>query len=84
MNGYQYGRFNPYIGNQVEFPVPPGVLDYSGENTIAVAVWAQSKEGGSISVDWKVNYAAGSSLNTRQINEASLRPVWTEKRLKYV
>ncbi|KAF2189832.1 glycoside hydrolase family 35 protein [Zopfia rhizophila CBS 207.26] len=34
VNGYQYARFNPYIGNQIEFPVPPGVLNYSGENTI--------------------------------------------------
>lgn len=83
VNGYQYGRFNPYIGNQVEFPVPVGILDYSGENTIAVAVWAQSEEGGIISVDWKVNYAAGSSLDIREINDASLRPVWTEERLNF-
>ena len=83
VNGYQYGRFNPYIGNQVDFPVPLGVLNYNGENTIAVAVWAQSEEGASISVDWKVNYAASSSLDVSEINDAELRPVWTKKRLQY-
>ncbi|KAJ5673660.1 hypothetical protein N7507_002787 [Penicillium longicatenatum] len=83
VNGYQYGRFNPYIGNQVEFPVPLGILNYSGENTISVAVWAQSEEGAAISVDWKVNYVADSSLDASEINDASLRPSWTEERLKY-
>ncbi|KAJ5642440.1 hypothetical protein N7490_006440 [Penicillium lividum] len=83
VNGYQYGRFNPYIGNQVEFPVPLGILNYSGENTISVAVWAQTEEGASISVDWKVNYVAGSSLDTSKINDASLRPSWTKARLNY-
>lgn len=83
VNGYQYGRFNPYIGNQVEFPVPLGILNYNGENTISVAVWAQSEEGAAISVDWKVNYVADSSLDASEINDASLRPSWTEERLKY-
>ena len=25
VNGYQYGRYNPWIGHQTVFPVPPGV-----------------------------------------------------------
>ncbi|KAK8075556.1 family 35 glycoside hydrolase [Apiospora hydei] len=45
VNGYQYGRFNPHIGHQIDFPVPPGILDYDGDNTIAVTVWSQSSEG---------------------------------------
>jgi hypothetical protein len=36
--------YNPYIGNQVVYPVPVGILDYKGENTIGVAVWAQTTE----------------------------------------
>ncbi|KAL5432584.1 hypothetical protein PMIN07_011518 [Paraphaeosphaeria minitans] len=36
VNGYQYGRFNPSVGNEVRFPVLPGVLDYVGDNTIGV------------------------------------------------
>ncbi|RAL05492.1 glycoside hydrolase family 35 protein [Aspergillus ibericus CBS 121593] len=83
VNGYQYGRFNPYIGNQVDFPVPVGVLDYTGENTIGVAVWAQTEAGAAISVGWKVNYVADSSLDVAGLETSELRPGWSEERLKY-
>ncbi|UZP38687.1 hypothetical protein NXS19_006503 [Fusarium pseudograminearum] len=82
VNGYQYGRFNPYIGNQVSFPVPPGVLNYSGENTIAVTVWSQSAEGGEVKVEWEVDYAHSSSFDVKFGSEY-LRPEWTEDRLQY-
>ncbi|KAJ5819060.1 beta-galactosidase B [Penicillium riverlandense] len=85
VNGYQYGRYNPYIGNQVVYPVPAGILNYSGENTVAVAVWAQTVEGASIGVDWRVNYIADSSLDVVQLarEEEALRPVWTKEREVY-
>ncbi|GKZ22578.1 hypothetical protein AbraIFM66951_006437 [Aspergillus brasiliensis] len=83
VNGYQYGRFNPYIGNQVVFPVPVGILDYTGENTIGVAVWAQTEAGAGITVDWKVNYVADSSLDVAGLETGGLRPGWSEERLKY-
>ncbi|KAF5024390.1 hypothetical protein F66182_3476 [Fusarium sp. NRRL 66182] len=82
VNGYQYGRFNPYIGNQVSFPVPPGVLNYSGENTIAVTVWSQSAEGAEVKVEWEVDYALTSSFDVKFDSEY-LRPDWTEERLQY-
>ncbi|RAH41947.1 glycoside hydrolase family 35 protein [Aspergillus brunneoviolaceus CBS 621.78] len=83
VNGYQYGRYFPYIGNQVVYPVPAGVLNYNGENTIAVAVWAQTEAGAGISVDWRVNYVADSSLSVAALETAELRPGWTEVREKY-
>ncbi|GKZ78027.1 hypothetical protein AnigIFM56816_001151 [Aspergillus niger] len=83
VNGYQYGRFNPYIGNQVVFPVPVGVLDYTGENTIGVAVWAQTEDGAGITVDWKVNYVADSSLDVSGLETGELRPGWSAERLKF-
>jgi hypothetical protein len=82
VNGYQYGRFNPHIGHQVEFPVPPGVLDYSGNNTIGLAVWAQSEEGGKVGIDWKVNYVADSSFDVL-FDGSYLRPGWSSERLAY-
>ncbi|KAH2985959.1 beta galactosidase [Aspergillus fumigatus Z5] len=82
VNGYQYGRYNPHIGNQVVFPVPPGILDYQGDNTIGLAVWAQTEEGAGIQVDWKVNYVADSSLSVAGFGKG-LRPGWTEERLKF-
>ena len=83
VNGYQYGRFNPYIGNQVVFPVPVGVLDYTGENTIGVAVWAQTEDGAGITVDWKVNYVADSPLDVSGLETGELRPGWSAERLKF-
>ena len=82
VNGYQYGRFNPWIGHQIEFPVPPGVLDYSGDNTIGLAVWAQSEEGGQVGVDLTVSYVTESSYDFK-FNSTYLRPGWDDKRLMY-
>jgi hypothetical protein len=82
VNGYQYGRFNPYIGNQVEFPVPPGILDYDGDNTIAVTVWSQSAEGVEVGVEWKLDYVHSSSFDMK-FDGSYLRPGWTRDRLRY-
>ena len=82
VNGYQYGRFNPHIGHQVDFPVPPGVLDYGGNNTIGLAIWAQSDEGAQVGIDWKVNYVADSSFDVL-FDGKYLRPEWNAERLAY-
>ncbi|PGH12864.1 hypothetical protein AJ80_06573 [Polytolypa hystricis UAMH7299] len=82
VNGYQYGRFNPYIGHQTAYPVPPGVLNYSGENTIGVVVWAQSVEGAELKVEWAADYVLESSF-VSSFDGAYLRPAWEENRLSY-
>jgi beta-galactosidase GanA len=82
VNGYQMGRFNPYVGNQIEFPVPPGILDYKGDNTIGFSLWAQTEAGACASVDWKINYVLESSLDVTFDGEY-LRPGWTSERLQY-
>ncbi|KAI8629795.1 glycoside hydrolase family 35 protein [Xylariaceae sp. FL1651] len=82
VNGYQYGRFNPYIGNQIDFPVPPGILNYDGDNTIAVTIWSQSAEGAEMKIDWKVDYIHESSYNMN-FNGSYLRPRWDDRRLDY-
>ncbi|KAK7961878.1 beta-galactosidase B [Apiospora aurea] len=81
VNGYQYGRFNPYIGHQIDFPVPPGILDYDGDNTIAVTVWSQSSEGAEMTVEWNVDYVHETSYDMR-FDGGYLRPGWTEERLE--
>ncbi|PSR79545.1 family 35 glycosyl hydrolase [Coniella lustricola] len=82
VNGYQYGRFNPYIGNQVNFPVPPGVLDYHGNNTVVVTVWSQSAAGVEVGVVWDVEYVHTTGYDFG-FDAAYLRPGWTEERLAY-
>ncbi|KAF2639380.1 hypothetical protein P280DRAFT_454697 [Massarina eburnea CBS 473.64] len=82
VNGYQYARFNPYVGNEKRFPVPPGVLNYAGDNTIGLSVWSQSDEHVSIDVKLETEYVVESSWSSRFDSEY-LRPGWTEKRLQY-
>ncbi|KAF4121682.1 Beta-galactosidase, domain 2 [Geosmithia morbida] len=82
VNGYQYGRFSPYIGNQVDFPVPPGVLDYRGDNTVAITVWSQAAEGVEVDVDWVVNYVHSTSYDMG-FEAGYLRPKWDESRLEW-
>ncbi|KAF2016952.1 glycoside hydrolase family 35 protein [Aaosphaeria arxii CBS 175.79] len=82
VNGYQYGKFNPYVGNERRFPVPPGVLNYNGDNTIGLAVWAQSDEGAKIDIKLETQYAVESSWNSKFDSEY-LRPGWTRERLAY-
>tara|TARA_R110002003_G_scaffold120_6_gene10656 strand:- start:14354 stop:16240 length:1887 start_codon:yes stop_codon:yes gene_type:complete len=45
VNGYQFGKFVNGVGPQRRFPVPEGVLNYRGENYVAVSIWAV-EEGG--------------------------------------
>ncbi|KAK7987253.1 family 35 glycosyl hydrolase, partial [Apiospora saccharicola] len=82
VNGYQYGRFNPYIGHQIDFPVPPGILDYKGNNTVAVTVWSQSNEGAEMEIEWNVEYVHETGYDFR-FDGGYLRSGWTEERLGY-
>ncbi|RYP76619.1 hypothetical protein DL771_001688 [Monosporascus sp. 5C6A] len=82
VNGYQYGRFNPYIGHQIDFPVPPGILNYNGDNTIVVNVWSQSADGAEMKVEWKVDYVHDTSYDMT-FDASYLRPEWSEERLDW-
>lgn len=81
VNGYQFAKFIPYIGHQVEFPVFAGILNYSGNNTIGLSVWAQSEEGAQMSVAMSVLGVWASAFGTGDTDY--LRPGWTEERLEY-
>lgn len=82
VNGYQYGRFSPRVGNQAGFPVPPGVLDYGGDNTVAVTVWSQSAEGAEVGLGWGLDYVHAGAFDVG-FGGAYLRPGWTAERLLY-
>ncbi|KAJ5832920.1 beta-galactosidase B [Penicillium riverlandense] len=82
VNGYQYGRYNPYVNEATEFPVPPGILNYKGDNVICLLVWAQSTSGAAISLDWSVTEVRESSFNPR-IDAGYLQPRWNATRLNY-
>ncbi|KAF2667256.1 hypothetical protein BT63DRAFT_433432 [Microthyrium microscopicum] len=44
VNGWQFGRYVNNIGPQTAFPVPEGIWDYHGKNTVVVAVWNMDSE----------------------------------------
>ncbi|MFB7378120.1 beta-galactosidase [Kitasatospora purpeofusca] len=46
VNGWQFGRYINELGPQTRFPIPNGILDTDGTNTIAVAVWNTDTAGG--------------------------------------
>ena len=49
VNGYQYGKYVNSIGPQTLFPVPEGIWNYQGSNTVAIELWAVSNSGASLS-----------------------------------
>lgn len=74
----------PYVGNQVEFPVFPGILDYRGNNTVGLSIWSQDDNAeASVSVSMKVLGVYESSFDPGSLDTAYLRPGWNEDRLTY-
>ncbi|KAK0504453.1 glycoside hydrolase family 35 protein [Armillaria luteobubalina] len=43
VNGWMMGKRIGNLGPQSKFPVQEGILDYHGENTVAVALWAMEE-----------------------------------------
>ncbi|KAF9016306.1 glycoside hydrolase family 35 protein [Hymenopellis radicata] len=43
VNGWMMGKRVANLGPQAKFPVHEGILDYSGTNTVAIALWAMEE-----------------------------------------
>ncbi|KAI9761011.1 MAG: hypothetical protein M4579_001274 [Chaenotheca gracillima] len=48
VNGYQFGKYVNNVGPQLAFPVPVGILNPSGSNSIALSLWAQDSAGAKV------------------------------------
>ncbi|KAK6435536.1 hypothetical protein LTR95_008279 [Oleoguttula sp. CCFEE 5521] len=48
VNGYQFGKYVHNVGPQDVFPVPQGVWNYQGSNTLAVSLWVQETAGAKV------------------------------------
>ncbi|KAK9461592.1 uncharacterized protein V1516DRAFT_663301 [Lipomyces oligophaga] len=44
LNGWQVGKYVSDIGPQIEFPIPIGILDADGWNTIGVQIWTMDND----------------------------------------
>ncbi|RKK85625.1 putative beta-galactosidase B [Fusarium oxysporum] len=78
VNDYQYGKTLPYISNETTFPVVPGILNYQGDNTIGLNIWAMDEAGGSMGVNWKVDGVYRSGFSPL-FNAEYLQPGWEDR-----
>ncbi|KAL2838092.1 glycoside hydrolase family 35 protein [Aspergillus pseudoustus] len=40
VNGWQFGKYVNNVGPQTRFPVPEGILNYDGDNYLALVIWS--------------------------------------------
>ncbi|MFD2415076.1 beta-galactosidase [Amycolatopsis pigmentata] len=67
VNGWQIGQYVNYLGPQRSFPIPNGILNPNGRNTIAVAVWNLDGSTGGLGKVALTNYGSyASPLTVRQ------------------
>ncbi|KAH8589576.1 beta-galactosidase [Bisporella sp. PMI_857] len=45
LNGWQFGKYINNIGPQLSYPVPEGILNYSGKNYLALTLWSLESGG---------------------------------------
>lgn len=60
------------------FPVVPGILDYQGNNTIGLSIWAMDPTGGVVDVQLKVLGVQKSSYDVF-FDSDYLRPGWINR-----
>ncbi|QKX55508.1 uncharacterized protein TRUGW13939_02601 [Talaromyces rugulosus] len=61
VNGFQFGKYAPSYGPQTEFPVPQGILNYNGDNWLAISVFSYNSSGASVSSLQLVNNTIATS-----------------------
>ncbi|KAH9869034.1 hypothetical protein J1614_008111 [Plenodomus biglobosus] len=80
VNGYQYGKFLPHIGPQTRFPIPPGILNTAGSNTLNIALWSQTTAGARLSTVRLFEYARyESGFGFGDIDAAALQSGWVDR-----
>jgi beta-galactosidase GanA len=69
VNGWLLGRDIADLGPEHTFPIPDGILNPDGANTIAIAVWdLDSSTGGLGTVSWQVLGNVTSALNVAMVD----------------
>jgi len=80
INGYQYGKYIPQIGPQTRFPVPPGVINNRGPNTLALSLWAQTDAGARLDAVELFSYGAYQTDFAFSRDWSYLQPRWNSSR----
>ena len=79
INGYQYGKFVPHIGPQTRFPVPPGIINNRGSNTIGLSLWAQSGAGARLDGVKLLSYGVYQTDVDFGKDLSYLQPLWSNR-----
>jgi hypothetical protein len=80
INGYQYGKYVPHIGPQTRFPIPPGVINNRGRNTLALSLWAQTDAGAKLGDLKLVSYGQYQTSFKFDQDWGYLQPGWSDRR----
>lgn len=83
VNGYQYGKYVPHIGPQTKFPIPPGVINNRGLNTLALSLWAMTDAGANLTTVELFSYGAYQTDFAFNKDWSYLQPGWDASRLQY-
>ncbi|HVV17920.1 MAG TPA: beta-galactosidase [Pseudonocardiaceae bacterium] len=76
VNGWQLGNYVNYLGPQHSFPIPNGILNPNGRNTIAIAVWNLDGSTGGLGKVSLTDYGSyASSLKVGMVYSPGYNPV---------
>ncbi|GBE78934.1 Probable beta-galactosidase [Sparassis crispa] len=75
VNGWYYGKRVANFGPQTNFPVSQGILNYSGTNTVAVALWSMENTPVSPTLALQVNTVIEGGVGAIALNN----PGWTPR-----
>ncbi|KAK1146759.1 hypothetical protein N8T08_002520 [Aspergillus melleus] len=83
VNGWQFGKHNGHLGPQTSFPVPEGIFNYKGKNTIALTVWSQEEGEAAAALDGVSLKAGPPVLSDRPMVKLVESPSWSQRENTY-
>lgn len=81
VNGYQFGRYANNLGPQSSFPVPEGILNYRGNNTIGLVIWAVTSSGANVP-DFQLTAGTPVLTGRNPVQQAEM-PAWSARAKAY-
>lgn len=77
VNGFTFGKYISHIGPQIRYPVPEGIINYKGDNSVGLFVWAVETGGAKLTA---FSLSVGNPiLTSRQTVELVKASPWHER-----
>ncbi|KAI1789917.1 glycoside hydrolase superfamily, partial [Ganoderma leucocontextum] len=74
VNGWMFGKRVANLGPQTKFPVPPGILNYNGKNTVAVSLWALNNTAVSPTLELVIDEVLDGGVGPVAVNNPQWEP----------